>query len=148
MGRLQQTFKLRLQILINIFILLHVTPIIVKREFLIVKRSALNRIFSDSISFDRRCNDLERWLLERDYQEKEVRKQVLRGRTICENDLLNRERTLSLSQKKKKIQLTFSLTYSPLFKYVRNFFEELHQTKLIRRSPQKYLLLVLKTPKV
>ena len=126
MGRLQQTFKLRLQILINIFILLHVTPIIVKREFLIVKRSALNRIFSDSISFDRRCNDLERWLLEGDYQEKEVRKQVLRGRTICENDLLNRERTLSLSKKKKKIQLTFSLTYSPPFKYVRNFFEELH----------------------
>ena len=32
---------LSLQILINIFILLHVTPIIVKREFLIVKRSAL-----------------------------------------------------------------------------------------------------------
>ena len=32
---------LSLQILINIFILLHVTPIIVKGEFLIVKRSAL-----------------------------------------------------------------------------------------------------------
>ena len=34
---------LSLQILINIFILLHVTPIIVKREFLTVKRSALIR---------------------------------------------------------------------------------------------------------
>ena len=32
---------LSLQILINVFILLHVTPVIVKREFLIVKRSAL-----------------------------------------------------------------------------------------------------------
>ena len=32
---------LSLQILINILIHLHVTPIIVKREFLIVKRSAL-----------------------------------------------------------------------------------------------------------
>ena len=32
---------LSLQILINIFILLHVTPIILKREFLIVKRSAI-----------------------------------------------------------------------------------------------------------
>ena len=39
----------------------------------------LNRICSDSTSFDRRCNDLERWLLERGYKEKEVRKQVLRG---------------------------------------------------------------------
>ena len=34
----------------------------------------LNRICSDSTSFDRRCNDLERWLLERGYKEKEVRK--------------------------------------------------------------------------
>ena len=33
-----------------------------------------NRICSDSTSFDRRCNDLERWLLERGYKEKEVRK--------------------------------------------------------------------------
>ena len=41
MGRLKQTFMLNLQILINIVILLHVTPIIVKGEFLIVKRSTL-----------------------------------------------------------------------------------------------------------
>ena len=53
----------------------------------------LNRICLDSISFDRRCNDLERWLLERGYKGKEVQKQVLRGRAIRTNDLLNRERT-------------------------------------------------------
>ena len=41
MRRLKQIFMLSLQILINILIHLHVTPIIVKREFLIVKRSAL-----------------------------------------------------------------------------------------------------------
>ena len=41
MGRLKQTFMLSPQILINIFIHLHVIPIIVKREFFIVKRSAL-----------------------------------------------------------------------------------------------------------
>ena len=41
MERLKQTFMLSLQRLINIFIVLHVTPIIVKREFLIVKRSTL-----------------------------------------------------------------------------------------------------------
>ena len=41
MGILKQTFMLSLQIPINICILLHVTPIIVKREFLIVKHSAL-----------------------------------------------------------------------------------------------------------
>ena len=54
----------------------------------------LNRICSDSTSFDRRCNDLERWLLEKGYKEKEVRKQVLRGRAFCKDDLLNMERTL------------------------------------------------------
>ena len=35
-----------------------------------------NRVYSDSRSFDRRCNDLERWLVEKGYKEKEVRKQV------------------------------------------------------------------------
>ena len=42
-----------------------------------------DRICSDSIYFDRICNNLERWLLKRGYKEKEVRKQVLRGRAIC-----------------------------------------------------------------
>ena len=39
----------------------------------------LNRICSDPISFDRRCNDFEKWLLERGYSEREVRKQILRA---------------------------------------------------------------------
>ena len=54
----------------------------------------LNRICSDSISFDRRYNDLERWLLERSYKERKMRKQVLRDRAICRDDLLNNKRTL------------------------------------------------------
>ena len=41
LDRLKQTFMLNLQILINICILLHATPIIVKMEFLIVKRSLI-----------------------------------------------------------------------------------------------------------
>ena len=49
-----------------------------------------NRICSDSISFDRRCNNLERWLLERRFTEKEVQKQVLRGTAICKDHLLKR----------------------------------------------------------
>ena len=62
----------------------------------------LNRICSDSTSFDRRCNYLESWLLERGYKEKEVRKQVLGGRAFCRDDLLNRERTF---QKKHRLHL-------------------------------------------
>ena len=74
-------------------------PIIVKREFLMVKRSAL---IGFSQIFDRRCNDLERWLLEKGYKEKEVRKQALRGRSFCRDDLLNRKRTL---QEKHRLHL-------------------------------------------
>ena len=81
----------------------------------------LNRICSDSRSFDRRCNDLERWLLERGYKEKEVRKQVLRGRAICRDDLLNRERTLQ-----EKAQVTFNFTYYAVFKDVRKILKDLH----------------------
>ena len=81
----------------------------------------LNRICSDSISFDRRCNDLERWFLERGYKEKEVQKQVLRVTAICRDDLLNRERTLQ-----EKTQVTFNFTYYPIFKDVRKVLKELH----------------------
>ena len=92
MGRLKQTFMLSLQILINICILLHVTLIIVKREFLIVKRSAL---IGFARILDLLIKDVMTW------KEKKVRKQV-RGRAICRDDLLNRERTL---QKKQKLHL-------------------------------------------
>ena len=34
----------------------------------------LNRIFSNNEFFDKRCNDLEKYLLEKDYSEKMVRK--------------------------------------------------------------------------
>ena len=84
---------LSLQILINICILLHVTLIIVKREFLIVKRSAL---IGFARILDLLIGDVMTW------KEKKVRKQVLRGRAICRDDLLNRERTL---QEKQKLHL-------------------------------------------
>ena len=37
----------------------------------------LNRICSETSSFDKRCNDLERFLLERGYSSKLVRKEIL-----------------------------------------------------------------------
>ena len=51
----------------------------------------LDRICSDPISFDRRCNDLEKWLIERGYSEREVRKQILRARGFSRDSLLERE---------------------------------------------------------
>ena len=85
------------------------------------KTLRLNRNCSDSISFDRRCNELERWLIERGYKKKKVRKQVLIDTSICRDDLLKREGTLQ-----GKTETTFSLTYYPVFKNVRKILEEIH----------------------
>ena len=39
----------------------------------------LSRICSDNECFDKRCNDLEGWLMERGYYAKMIRKQILRA---------------------------------------------------------------------
>ena len=53
----------------------------------------LNRICSDNESFNKRCNDLERWLMERGYNGKMIREQILRAREHSRKDLLEREKT-------------------------------------------------------
>ena len=50
-----------------------------------------------------------------------MRKQVLRGRAFCRDDLLNRERTVQ-----EKAQVIFNLTYYSVFKDVREILKELH----------------------
>ena len=52
----------------------------------------LNRICSDNESFDKRCNDLEGWLMERAYRGKMIRKQILRAREHSRKDLLERKK--------------------------------------------------------
>ena len=73
--------------------------------------SSLNRIGSNSVSNDTRCNDLEIWLLERCYKGNVVQKKVLKDRVICREDLLNREKTLQ-----EKAHIIFNLTYHPALK--------------------------------
>ena len=64
----------------------------------------LNRICSDPNSFDIRCNDLEKWLIERGYSEREVRKQILRARGFSRDSLLDRENT---REEQNKITFNF-----------------------------------------
>ena len=47
----------------------------------------LNRICLDNETFDRRCNDLEKWLMEIGYNEKTIKKQILSAREHSRNDL-------------------------------------------------------------
>ena len=53
----------------------------------------LNWIWSDYENFDKHCNNLETWLMEKGYNEKMIRKQILRARKYSRNDLLEREAT-------------------------------------------------------
>ena len=75
----------------------------------------LNRIYSDNKSFDKRCNDLEQWLMERGYNGKMIRKRILRAR-----GLLKREKA-----KGYEPRLTFNITYYPVFQNIRNILQEL-----------------------
>ena len=81
----------------------------------------LNRICSDNESFDKRCNDLEGWLMERGYNGKMIRKQTLRAREHSRKDLLEKEKTETSEPK-----LIFNITYYPVFQNIRNTLQELH----------------------
>ena len=50
----------------------------------------LNRICSNNKLFDKRCNDLEKYLLDRGYSERMVRKEILQARAIPRNTLLRK----------------------------------------------------------
>ena len=56
----------------------------------------LNRICSDYESFDKRCNGLAGWLMERRYNEKMIKKQILRAREHSRKDLLERKKNRNL----------------------------------------------------
>ena len=78
-------------------------------------------ICSYNENFDKCCNDLENWLMERGYNEKMIRKQILRAREHSRNDLFEREKPQMSEQK-----LTFNITYYPAFQNSRAIMEELH----------------------
>ena len=42
----------------------------------------LNRICSENVSFDLRSNELEEWLIKRNYIPRVVRKQILKARAL------------------------------------------------------------------
>ena len=63
-----------------------------------------NRICSDNKKFDQRCNDLEKWLMERGYSERMVRTQILKARGESRDSLFERRNTRTSGSK-----LTFNL---------------------------------------
>ena len=112
---------LSLQIVISIYNLARVTLSIVKRAYLIVQALRLNCICSETNSFDKRCNDLERFLVERGYSSKLVRKEILRARKISRNELLDKEKSQGNDSK-----LALNVTYYPVFRHLKSQLKELH----------------------
>ena len=52
----------------------------------------LNRVCSDNDTFDRSCYDLEKWFMEKSYNDKMIRKQIRSARKHSRNDLLEKEK--------------------------------------------------------
>ena len=79
-----------------------------------------NRICSDNEKFDQRCNDLEKWVIERGHNVRMVRTQILKSRGESRNSLLERGNTRTCESK-----LTFNIAYYPAFQNVRSLLQEL-----------------------
>ena len=81
----------------------------------------LNRISSNNEFFDKRFNGLDKYLLEKGYSEKMVRKEILQTRAIPRDALLEK-----VNNQEKQNKITFNIACHPVFGDVRKIFEELH----------------------
>ena len=111
---------LSLQTVISICNLARPTLSIVKRVYHISQALRLNCICSETNSFDKCCNDLERFLLERGYNSKLMQKKILQARKIPRNDLLDQEKSQGNGSK-----LTFNVTYYSVFRHLKSQLKEL-----------------------
>ena len=71
--------------------------------------------------FDKRYNDLEKYLLERGYSKKMVRKEILRTKAIPRDALFEK-----VNNQEKQNKITFHITYRPILRDVRKILKELH----------------------
>ena len=80
-------------------------PFYCKRSIPYSQALRLNRICSSNEFFDKRRNDLEKYLLEKGYSEKMVRKEILRARAIPRDALLE-----EVNNQKKQNKIIFNIT--------------------------------------
>ena len=81
----------------------------------------LNCVYSETNSFDKSCNDLEKFLSERGYSSTLVRKEILRARKIPRNKSPDKEKSQGNDSK-----LTFNVTYYAVFRHLKTQLKELH----------------------
>ena len=71
-------------------------------------------------TFDRRCNELQSWLIKRGYDETKIRKEVLDARKLKRKDLLSREKG------EKDHKLTLNVTFHPASQNLNKLLRKLH----------------------
>ena len=81
-----------------------------------------NRICSENVFFDKRCNELEVWLKSRGYNDKMVRSQILRARKYRRSDLLNKKKR-EVNQNNK---LFLNITYHPSLSRLKHALNDIH----------------------
>ena len=75
----------------------------------------IHQISSENVSFDLRCNELEKWLIKRKYNPREIRKQILKARAFSRDTLLDK-----VKEVKNNDRLVLTLTYNPSIKSFQN----------------------------
>ena len=80
----------------------------------------LNRICSENDLFDKRCNELESWLIKRGYNERLVRSKVLDARKFDRSYLLHKEKH------ERKNKLTLNIVYHPAFGNLSRTLNKIH----------------------
>ena len=91
--------------------------------------SRLNRICSKNIFYDNRCNQLEKWLSDRNYKQKLVREQIRKARARFRETLLNNERDSQVEDR-----LVLNLTYHLL---VIDFQKALNKAQILLTPNEK-----------
>ena len=90
----------------------------------------LNRICSETSFFDKRCNELEDWLIKRGYDEKSVRNKILDARKFNREDLLNKERNENV------YKLTLNITFHPAFRNLSRVLSKFHTILACNKAHQ------------
>ena len=92
-----------------------------KKSILYSQALCLNWISSKNIFFDISCDNLEKWLSERGYSKKLVRKEILKARSQSGETILDKE-----GMPINDDIVAFNITHYPIFKNIRNILEEFH----------------------
>ena len=94
----------------------------------------LNRICSENVFFDKRCNELEVWLKERGYSEKLVREQILKARKFSRSEVLNKRKSVGNNNR-----FVFNITYHPVRSKLKNILSGIHLLLTSGKNMEKFL---------